>query len=490
MRSSTQLPEARGRHRAVGRHRAARTGGGGPARRLFTVVPWVLVALIGANPAFGYWSSTGAGQGAASTSTLTAPTAVTVPTLAYPNVTVSWTASTGSPAPTGYYVTRTNGTTTAACASSPTTLITALTCTDLAVPVGGPYTYSVVAVYRSWTATSAASAGVTVAPPTKVVFTAQPTNAVAGVAISPAIAVTVETAAGAAFPASGTPVAVALTTPAGATLSGTATALTNSSGVATFSGLSVDKAANYTLTATSSGLTSATSSSFTITAAAAAKFVITSTAVSGAASATANLGPITVQEQDAFGNPVNAPVGGTTVTVTSNSTGTTTFSATLGGSPVSAVSIASGASSATFFYGDTKAATPTITVSGSLTSATQVETVLAGAAAKLLFGQQPTNTARGATITPAVTVQVLDQFANLTTSTASVVIAIGNNAGLLGLGVLYGTTTKNAVAGVVTYSNLSIDGAILGIGGKGTGYTLVVTSTGLAGATSAPFNIT
>src|SRR5262249_59690818 len=43
-------------------------------------------------------------------------------------------------------------------------------------------------------------------------------------------------------------------------------------------------------------------------------------------------------------------------------------------------------------------------------------TVSAAAADHLAFGQQPSNTTAGAAINPAVTVQVLDQFRNLTTS--------------------------------------------------------------------------
>src|SRR2546428_50174 len=88
---------------------------------------------------------------------------------------------------------------------------------------------------------------------------------------------------------------------------------------------------------------------------------------------------------------------------------------------------------------------------------------------QLLFGTQPSNTAAGATITPAVTVNVAVPSDNTdTSSTASVTIAIGTNpAG----GTLSGTLTVVAVAGVATFSNLSINN-------PGTGYTLVATSTG------------
>src|SRR5439155_712636 len=82
-------------------------------------------------------------------------------------------------------------------------------------------------------------------------------------------------------------------------------------------------------------------------------------------------------------------------------------------------------------------------------------TVTAAAADHLLFGQQPTTTAAGAAISPAVTVQILDQFGNLTTSTASVAVSA------FGPGAFSGTstTTVSAVAGVATFSNLHLNTA-------------------------------
>src|SRR5262249_16940864 len=95
-------------------------------------------------------------------------------------------------------------------------------------------------------------------------------------------------------------------------------------------------------------------------------------------------------------------------------------------------------------------------------------------------GQQPTNTPAGTTISPAVTVRIVDPYNNLTNSTASVSLAMGSNPSG---GTLSGTTTKAAVAGVATFSDLSIDK-------KGIGYTLLASSSGLTGATSNAFNIT
>ena len=114
---------------------------------------------------------------------------------------------------------------------------------------------------------------------------------------------------------------------------------------------------------------------------------------------------------------------------------------------------------------------------GSLTSISTSPSVTVQAASKLVFGQQPTSTQAGASITPAVTVKVEDANGDLVnTSTASVTITASG-------GTLSGTTTVNASSGVVTFSNLSINNA-------GTNYTLTASSSGLTSATSSAFNIT
>jgi len=107
--------------------------------------------------------------------------------------------------------------------------------------------------------------------------------------------------------------------------------------------------------------------------------------------------------------------------------------------------------------------------------------IAAGPAAKLAFTVQPGSASAGAPIAPAVQVAVQDAFGNLvTTATHSVVATIGTNPSA---GTLSGTTTANAVKGVATFSDLSIDNA-------GTGYALAASATGLTGATSAAFEIT
>jgi hypothetical protein len=118
---------------------------------------------------------------------------------------------------------------------------------------------------------------------------------------------------------------------------------------------------------------------------------------------------------------------------------------------------------------------------GGAANSPTAQLVVFGAANKLAFSQGPSNTASGASITPAVTVQVLDSGGRLVAnSSASIAMAIGTNPSS---GTLSGTTPVSAVNGTATFNNLSIDKA-------GTGYTLQATSTGLTSATSKAFNIT
>ncbi|WP_224246024.1 S8 family serine peptidase, partial [Hyalangium gracile] len=102
------------------------------------------------------------------------------------------------------------------------------------------------------------------------------------------------------------------------------------------------------------------------------------------------------------------------------------------------------------------------------------------APAKMAFLSQPGTTKAGDSITPAVTVMILDAFDNTTDAVTEVSVALGNNPGE---GRLSGTTTVESVNGVATFSNLSIDKV-------GTGYTLEASADGLENATSQGFNIT
>lgn len=103
--------------------------------------------------------------------------------------------------------------------------------------------------------------------------------------------------------------------------------------------------------------------------------------------------------------------------------------------------------------------------------------------AHLAFTAQPSKTLPLMTIQPAVQVTLLDAAGNpIPSYNGAVTIAIGHNGGIVMPGTLSGTLTVNAVNGVATFSNLSIDQ-------PGSGYTLVVTAANVFSAESAPFTI-
>jgi hypothetical protein len=129
----------------------------------------------------------------------------------------------------------------------------------------------------------------------------------------------------------------------------------------------------------------------------------------------------------------------------------------------------------------TKTVTATDTVTGSITGSASVS-VNPAAANHLVFLQQPTDTAAGHTIGPAVTVEIVDQFGNVVTSdnTDTITLSVGNNPSG---GTLSGTLTVTVRGGIATFGDLSIDLA-------GVGYTLHARTAGLTDADSGAFSIT
>jgi len=125
--------------------------------------------------------------------------------------------------------------------------------------------------------------------------------------------------------------------------------------------------------------------------------------------------------------------------------------------------------------------TATDTVTASITGAATIA-VSPAAADHLLFLQQPTDTAAGQMISPALMVAVVDQFGNVVRSdnTDMVTLTIGSNPSG---GTLSSTLTVTVVNGIATFSDLSIDLA-------GMGYTLHANTAGLTDAESDPFSIT
>ena len=187
-------------------------------------------------------------------------------------------------------------------------------------------------------------------------------------------------------------------------------------GVVSFSGCSFSAPGTYTVTASDSSLTTATAS-YSITTAPVAKVVFTSSALTQVASAKAGTSVVTVQEQDAFGTP---DPGALTVNLASTSS-TGMFSLSSGGTiPITSVSIPAGQSSASFYYGDTTAGSPTLSASASaLQSGTQTETITGATPVKMALTATPTSAGVSNTTNVALGFQLIDQYGNNTAAGSS-----------------------------------------------------------------------
>lgn len=107
-------------------------------------------------------------------------------------------------------------------------------------------------------------------------------------------------------------------------------------------------------------------------------------------------------------------------------------------------------------------------------------TLTIGSPAQLAFTTQPTSTTAGVAITPPVQVTIQDaQGQRVSTATNAVTISLSSNPGAATLG---GTLTVNAINGIATFSNLTLNRA-------GSGYVLRAAASGLTAATSSSFNV-
>lgn len=225
-------------------------------------------------------------------------------------------------------------------------------------------------------------------------------------------------------------------------------------------------------TATLSAAVGAAVTSFSATAqpGAAASLVLSASPISGSAGQV--LTPIQVTLRDQFGNIATLATATVSLTVSEGTlSGTTSRVATAGiahfndivfGRPASQIRLsaqATGVSNAV--------------LSGPFN--------VVGAPFRLRFSSQPTSIVANAPFAPGVTVAIEDSIGNaLPAATNQVTLTRG--AGGDSSAVLLGGLTSNAVAGSVTFGTATLQRA-------GTGYTLVASATGLASATSNPFNV-
>ena len=261
---------------------------------------------------------------------------------------------------------------------------------------------------------------VTTGPASQLAFVSSPAGGTAAQAFAVQPVVAIEDA-GRNVVSSGSTSGITLSITGGAPLTCASNTVTISNGLASFAGCSTTSAGdNISLTASSGGFSPAISQLFNIAPGSASQLAITSSPVTGVASNAATVGPITVAEEDAYGNPVLARLGGQTVGLSSNSTGTTIFSPSDAATSPSAVTIPEGNSSTTFWYGDTAAASPTITASVSgFISGSQAETIAAGPGSQFLVTSGAVSGAASvsANLGP-ITVEELDQFGNVAQASA------------------------------------------------------------------------
>ncbi|HVE85973.1 MAG TPA: hypothetical protein VND93_24120, partial [Myxococcales bacterium] len=327
--------------------------------------------------------------------------------------------------------------------------------------------YTLTAASAGLTGATSSAFNVTPAAAAKLAFTVQPSSSTAGVALSPAVRVTVRDAFDNTVTSSAAGITVAIgTNPGGGTLSGITT-VSASAGVAVFSNLSIDKAGTgYTLTAASAPLTGATSTAFDINPAAPNRLAYITPARTMTAGACSLV--LTVQTRDVFSNasPAASPI---TVTLASSSTTGGFFLDPACSAPSTTASVATGTSATSFYYLDTTAGSPSVTASAAgLTSATQGQTVNPAAAVKIAFRTAPQTLTAGS-CSAITTVQLQDTFGNpsslgsdtpLTLQSTSAGATFHTAAGcgsapVGGVTVLAGSTTasfffKDTVAGTPT----------------------------------------
>jgi hypothetical protein len=325
----------------------------------------------------------------------------------------------------------------------------------------------------SATFTISAPGSGTASTPAKLAFLQQPSNALPGATITPAVQVAVEDSNGNVVESAAGAVTLGLSSGTG--LGGTLTVAAQN-GIATFTDLNVSNPGSYTLSASSPSLGPATSSNFIINTASLpavpAKLAFVqqpSNSLTGAIISPA----VAVAVEDSNGNTVTTPTTLVTLTLSGGGglSGTLTATTQNGIATFNNLSVGiAGSYTLSAASSDIAPATSssfniTATAGGSPTSPV-----------KLTFLVQPSNAQTHAAISPAVQVAVEDSNGTIVSSAANpVTIALVGSSGL------EGTLTVTPQNGIAIFNNLSVSDA--------GSYTISATSPGLTSATSSGFTI-
>ena len=319
-----------------------------------------------------------------------------------------------------------------------------------------------------------ASARTTVTPAAAsklIVTTLPPTSVTAGSAFG--LVVTAEDQYGNVNTLYSSTVTAALSSnPGKSTLGGTLT-VTPQDGVATFSGLTLNKVdTGYRLSVKSGTLTAVFTSAIAVTPAAATQLVVTTQPPSSVTAGAAMT--VKVSAEDPFGNVATPFTGSVTVALDSDP-----GSAALGGTLT--VSGVKGVASFTTLAVDLVGSGYTLeaTSSGLTTAVSNAFSVVPAAPKLVVTTQPPASVIAGSAF--GLTVTIEDKFGNLIpTYSGSVTLALSSNPGKSTLG---GTLTATVASGVAKFSGLTLNKVH-------TGYTVSVKSGTLAAITTSAIAVT
>ncbi len=345
------------------------------------------------------------------------------------------------------------------------------------IPTGTTTVSNDISITDAAADTASATRTTPIPPPaeSKLIFSQEPpATGSAGIALSPAVTVSVEDQFGNAYTADSSST-VQLTLNGGTFAGGgdTATA-TVSNGVATFGGgvnnLVISASGTYTLTATDGALTSTTSSSFFIADSAKLGFLQQPTqTVAGD-----NVNPaVTVAIQDQAGNTITSDTS--TVILSFNQGSQGSFA---NGSTTIAAQAVNGVATFNNLAIDTTGSYTLVATDGGLQQAQSNSFNIVAVASQLVITQQPENTYVGEAVNPSVAVSLEDGFGNIATSNTDNVTVTLNGGTFFGSAT---TATVAAVNGVASFNNLVVTAA--------GSYTLTASDSGLPSATSNSFTI-
>jgi hypothetical protein len=280
---------------------------------------------------------------------------------------------------------------------------------------------------------------------------------VSGTALTIQPVVKIEDAGGNAILGNTSTVTATVTSAAG-TVANNTSVVSATTGLATFAGLTLNELVGpYTLTFSGPGLTSVVSTTITVSAGAAAKLVITTQpSVTTASGAVLAQQPV-VKVEDVAGNVVTSDASTVAAAI---STGGVSVS------PATKIAVA-GVATYTGFTVNAPTGTYTVTFSdGALTSAVSTSVALTvGAPSQLVISTEPSaSVATGVALAAQPVIKVEDTGGNVVTTvvtgaaTATITAGVG--------GTVTAGATANFVAGVATFSGLTLTGT------PGTAYTL------------------